>query len=203
MKRACSCGSSEQAGELGREVDRAGLGDAAHRHAGVLGLEHHGDAARLEDLLDRGRDLRGQVLLRLQAPRIDVDQPRDLGQAHHALGRHIGDVRLAGERHHVVLAVRIERDVAHQHEIVVAAGLRERAVEHLGRAFLVAAEQLLIGAHEPLRRLDQALAVRIVADIGEQGAHRLFGLLARRARDGRHGRGAHVIRQRAFRAQAR
>ena len=148
---------AEQAGELRGDGERAGLLHAAHRHAGVLGLDHHGDAARLQDLVDRGRDLRGQVLLRLQAPRVDVDQPRDLGQADDAPDRHIGDMRLAGERHHVMLAMRIERNIAHQHEVVVAAGFREGAVEHLGRAFLVAGEQLLIGVDETLRRLDQAL----------------------------------------------
>src|ERR1043166_130127 len=35
---------AEQAGELGGDGERARLLDAAHRHAGVLGLEHDGDA---------------------------------------------------------------------------------------------------------------------------------------------------------------
>ena len=74
----------------------------------------------LQDLLDRGRDLRGHVLLRLQAARIDVDQPRELGQPDHPVDRLVGDMRLADERHHVMLAMGVEGDVAHQHEIVVA-----------------------------------------------------------------------------------
>ena len=97
MKRTCSFGSSRNAPvNCVVTVERAGLLDAAQRHAGVLGLDHHGDAARLQDLVDRGRDLRGQVLLRLQAPRIDVDQARELRQADHPVDRHIGDMRLAG-----------------------------------------------------------------------------------------------------------
>ncbi len=120
---------AERAGELRRDRRRAGLLHAAHRHAGMLGLHHHGDAARPQDLVDRGRDLRRQVLLRLQPACIDVDQPRDLGQADHALDRQVGDVRLAGERHHVVLAVRRERDVPDEDEVVVGPDLGEGAVE--------------------------------------------------------------------------
>ena len=48
-------------------VDRAMLGDAAHRHAGMLRLDHHRNAAGLEDLVDRGGDLGGEMLLGLQA----------------------------------------------------------------------------------------------------------------------------------------
>ena len=73
-----------------------------------------------ENLLDRGRDLRGHVLLRLQPARIDIDQPRQLGKPDHPVHRLVGDMRLAHERHHVMLAMGVEGDVAHQHEIVVA-----------------------------------------------------------------------------------
>ena len=96
MNRTCSFGSSlERTEELGRERRGAVLFHAAQRHAHMLGIEHHRDAFRLQDLVDRGRDLRGQMLLRLQAARIDIDQPRELGQADHALHRPIGDMRLA------------------------------------------------------------------------------------------------------------
>ena len=81
----------------------------------------------------------------------------------------------------------------HQHEVVVLAGFRERALERLGRAFAVAAEQLLVGADHALRRIEQALAGGIVADIGDQRAHRGFGLLARRTVGDRLRRGADVI----------
>ena len=81
----------------------------------------------------------------------------------------------------------------HQHEIVVLAGLGERALQRLGRAFAVAAIELLVGADHALGRVEQALAVGIVADIGDQRAHRGFGLLARRTVGHRLRRGADMI----------
>src|SRR5438874_779940 len=59
----------------------------------MLGLDHDRNAARLEDLLDRGRNLRGHVLLRLQPTRIDVHQAGELGKAHDPVDRLIGDMR--------------------------------------------------------------------------------------------------------------
>src|SRR5438046_6303106 len=70
---------AEAAGELRGDRRRTRLFHAAQRHAHVLGFEHHGDAVGLEDLIDRGGNLRSEVLLRLQPPRIDIDQPRELG----------------------------------------------------------------------------------------------------------------------------
>src|SRR5262252_4415901 len=99
---------AEQTAELRRHGQCTGLLDAAQRHAGMLRFHHDRDTARLQYLLDRTRDLRGQVLLRLQAPRVHVDQPRQLGEPDHPFDRSIGDVRLAVERHHVVLAMRME-----------------------------------------------------------------------------------------------
>src|SRR5262249_54469 len=143
----------------------------------------HSNATRIEDLVDRGRDLGGHVLLRLQAPRIDVDEARELGEPDHAVDWLIGDVGLADERHHVMLAVGVEGDVAHQHEVVVAADLVEGAVEHLGRALAIPAIKLLVGVDDALGSLDQAFARRVVARKGDQRAHRSFRVLARGARD--------------------
>src|SRR5215475_7794111 len=129
---------AEHAGETAGERRCTMLGDATHRHAGMLGLDHNRNAAGFQDLIDRGRDLCGQMLLGLQPPREDVGQPRELRQAHHALHRRIGDMGLAVERHHVMLALRRELDVADQHEIVVAGGLAKGAIEHFGWALMIA-----------------------------------------------------------------
>src|SRR6478752_7192976 len=64
----------EQAGEAAGDGLRAGLADAANRHAGMLGFDHHRDAARLEDVLDGRSDLGGEMLLRLQAPCENIDE---------------------------------------------------------------------------------------------------------------------------------
>ena len=120
----------------------------------------------------RGRDLRGHVLLGLQPARIDVDEARKLGEPHHAVHGLVGDMRLAHERHHVVLAMGVEGDVAHQHEVVVLADLAEGAVEHLGRTFAIAAVEFLVGVDHALWRVEETLAVGIVAGIGDERAHR-------------------------------
>src|SRR5687767_2072448 len=44
---------AEDAAELRGHRDRAVLVDAANGHAEMLGLDHHGDAARLERVVDR------------------------------------------------------------------------------------------------------------------------------------------------------
>ena len=99
------------------------------------------------------------------------------------------------ERHHVVLAVRIEADVLHQHEIVVAAGLAECTVEHLHRALAVALIDFLVGANHALGRLEQTFTLRIVARIGDQRTHGGFRLLARGPRLNRRRRRSHVLGQ--------
>ena len=57
--------------------------------------------------VDRAGDLRGEMLLGLQTVCENIDQTRQLRQPDHAVHRRIGDVRLAVERHHVMLAVRM------------------------------------------------------------------------------------------------
>jgi hypothetical protein len=69
---------AEHAGELGGHGRGAMLMHAAQCHALMLGLDHDGDAARLQDLVDRRDDIAGEPLLRLQAPRIDVEDTRKL-----------------------------------------------------------------------------------------------------------------------------
>ncbi len=91
---------------------------------------------------------------------------------------------LAHERHHVMLALGIEGDVAHQHHVIVGANLGEGALEHLGRALAIAAVELLVGVDDALGRLDQALARRVVARKSDQRAYGRLRLLARRP-DGR------------------
>jgi hypothetical protein len=66
-KRTCSLGSSRNTPvKCVVKVGGAGFPDAAHGHAQVLGLDHHGDPAGLEALVDRLGDLRRHGLLRLQ-----------------------------------------------------------------------------------------------------------------------------------------
>src|ERR1700759_3306332 len=91
-------------------------------------------------------------------------------------------MRLAVERHHVVLEWRGELDVADQHEVVIAGRLTEGAVEHLGRALVVALIEFVEGLDHPAGRVEQSLAIRGLADIREQRLYGGFRLAARRAR---------------------
>ena len=83
-------------------------------------------------------DLLGQPLLDLRAAGEQLDHPGELGQAEDPLARQVADVRDAEEREHVVLADRVHRDAARQHQLVVALVVGERGevegarAEHLG-----------------------------------------------------------------------
>ena len=96
-------------------------------------------------------DLGRHALLDLQAPGVAVDQAGQLGQPGDAavLGRDVGDVGLAQERHQVVLAQRGERDVAHHHHLVVLGG--EGDLEVAGRVVVEAREELLVHGGHPVR----------------------------------------------------
>src|SRR3954447_2109557 len=91
-------------------------------------------------------------------------------------------MRLAVERHHVMFALRGEFDIADQHEVVIARGLAEGAIEHLRRTLMIALVEFVEGLNYPARRIQQALAVGVFADIAEQGLYRLLGFSARRTR---------------------
>src|SRR3954466_2526323 len=54
---------AEDAPHRGGDRGGAGLADAAHGHAQVLGLDDHDDTLRLEDVVERIGDLAGQPLL--------------------------------------------------------------------------------------------------------------------------------------------
>ena len=71
----------------------------------------------------------------------------------------------------------------HDH-LVVALDLLERAREHELRVVAVAAEVLLVGAHDARGRVEQPLARRVVARPAQQRADRVLGLRAGGARGG-------------------
>src|SRR5690606_9036274 len=57
----------------------------------------------------------------------------------------------------------------------------ERALQVVARVVGIAAEPVGVGLHYPLRRIEQAFALRVVAGPAQQGAHRRLGLCARDA----------------------
>src|SRR6185295_15315098 len=98
--------------------------------------------ARLEVFVDRRDHLRREVLLRLKAARIHVDHARDLRQSNNAFVREVREVRTTDDRKHVVLTVRVERDVTNQDEIIEMTDLAEGAIQHVLRALLITREEI-------------------------------------------------------------
>src|SRR3546814_1064154 len=89
-------------------------------------------AARVQDAVEGVGDLVRHALLDLQAPRIGVHQARELGDPHHALAGQVGDVGNAADRGHVVFAGGAQRDVAQQHDVVVAGAFEGAAQDLFG-----------------------------------------------------------------------
>jgi hypothetical protein len=71
-------------------------------------------------------------------------------------------VRLAREREQVVLAQRVELDVAQQHDLVIA--LVEDGLQVAAGVVLEARHQLAVRPGDPVGRLEQAFAIGIFAD---------------------------------------
>ena len=72
----------------------------------------------------------------------------------------------------------MQLDIAQHDDVVIARDFVESTRQHLHRALAIAAEELVIGAGHALWRIAQALAIGVVAGIGDERAHGLFGLLA-------------------------
>ena len=163
---------AEQPAHRGGDGDGAGLLDAPHRHAQVLGLNHHEHAAGRQHRGDGVGDLRGHALLDLEAAGEPVDQPGQLRQAGDpaVLGRDVGHVGPPDERHQVVLAQRGERDVAdHDHLVVLG---REGDLEVAGRVVVQAREELLVHGGHPLGGGHQTVALGVLPDGLSSSAHR-------------------------------
>ena len=64
------------------------------------------------------RYLLGEALLKLQAARVHVHQPRQLGHAEYPAARYVADVASSEKRQHVVLAKAVDLDVLHDHHAV-------------------------------------------------------------------------------------
>src|SRR5205823_10722071 len=94
--------AAKSAQHAGGDHSAAGGLHATHLHAKVASLGHHADATRFQRGVERLCHLPGQLLLDLQAAREDLDQARDLAQAHDLPFGQIAHVDLAEEGQHVV-----------------------------------------------------------------------------------------------------
>src|SRR3982074_3812820 len=78
--------------------------DAAHHHAEMARLDHHEEFCGVVSVDAAERDVLGEALLELQAPREHVDHARELAHAEDFSVRDVADVAAAEERQPVVLA---------------------------------------------------------------------------------------------------
>ncbi len=141
---------------------------------------------------ERVSDLGGEALLHLRTGRVAVDEARDLRQTGDptVLAGDVGDVRLARERHEVVLAHRVHGDVAH-HDHLVVLGLEGDG--KVTRGVVVQPDEDLVDVHvgDAGGCAHQTVAVRVLTDGLEDLAHRCF--------DPHLGRGAIGFRHRVVR----
>ncbi len=139
------------------------------------GIDDHAHAPGLEHLGDAGSDLRRELFLHLEPPRIPVDDPRQLADSDDLLGRQVSDMHMPDDRSHVMFAMRLEGDVAQHDHLIVPGDFVERATQILRGIDRIAGEPVAISVHDPLRRVAQPLTLRVVSGPLQQRADRLFG----------------------------
>src|SRR5207249_1426066 len=185
------------------ERARDGLGvlflDAAHHHTEVVRLDHHPHAAGIEHLHQRVRHLVGEALLDLEPACEHLDDAWNLREADQAAVGQVRDVRPPEERQQVVLAQRVDLDVADAHQVLMPLAV-QRVPDDVGHRHVVAAREPLEECLDPGRRLAQPLAGRVVAQLGEHLPHQGFERRAR-ARSGRGGQRLHVLVVKAVQAR--
>ena len=142
----------------------------------MRGLDHHSDAAGLEHLLDRIGDLRGQSLLNLQPLGEDLDHAGELGDPDDPFVRNVADPSPTNDRRDMMLAMAFEGDAAEHDHLVVALDLAECLVQNLVRVFVIAREIFAVSTHHTIGRLNQTVAIGVLANPLEYGAERLLGL---------------------------
>ena len=90
-------------------------------------------------------------------------------------------MRLAKERHHVMRAMREERNVLHKNEIVVTGDLLECPRQDVLRHLLVAAEELAIRLYHTRGCVAQSFSLRIFANPLQKGSYGVLRLTLRGA----------------------
>jgi hypothetical protein len=125
----------------------------------MLGLEYDPHAPRFKLLLQPARDLGRKPLLYLQITSKELDDPRQLRQAHDPPTRQIPHVRHAMKRKEVMHTKRMERDRTDQHKLVIALLVGERR-----RAERLRRQQLGVCLDHSSRRVTQRLYPKVSAE---------------------------------------
>ena len=154
------------AAEVARRRDRILLLHPAHLHAEVPRLDHHHHAEWVERFLDAVLDLPREPLLYLQAAREDVYNASQLAQSGDMPIGNVGDVYLAEEGEHMMLAEGVKLDVLHDHHLAVVV-LKGGSTEHRLGILMVASGECLERLGDAYRRLLEAIAVGVLTQLGE------------------------------------
>ncbi len=121
------------------------------------------------------RNLGREPFLDLQAPRVNLDHPRDLRKADDSAVRQVRNVSLTVEGQQVMLAQRIEVEIpAQDHLLVVFLG-KECTVDSLLGILRVTVGEKLERLHHARGGTRKPLALGILAEMTQKRPHGLFG----------------------------
>ena len=130
-------------------------------HTGMVRLYHHGNTQRMKCVLEAVSDLHRQTLLDLQAACECINYACNLAESGDLSVRDVGDVALADEREHMVLAGTVQLDILDYYHLLVFL-LEHRALNNLRAVLRISLCEELKGLRHALRRLDQAFALRVL-----------------------------------------
>ncbi len=128
----------------------------------MLGGDDDGHAARLQPFVKQVGDLAGQPLLELGLAGQTIDHAGNLVQSNNPPARDVADVGGADERQQVVLAHRLQADVAQDHHLLVL--LVKAAFQQRAGVLVQAAEDLGVHFGHPLRSPLEPLTRRVLAN---------------------------------------
>jgi hypothetical protein len=132
----------------------------------MAGFENRQYAARCEFFLKQVRDLLRHPFLDLRFAGDGIDDASKFAQAHNAASRNVSEMRTPGERQQVMLAEARELNVFLKHQLFVIHF--EGFAKQRARVRVQASECFGIEASDAAGRVEQAFAVRVLADRQEQ-----------------------------------
>lgn len=139
----------------------------------MLGLHHHQYSEGIEPIVEAIGDLCGETLLHLGPTRESLYESGQLRQTGDPPLGHVRHVCLAVEGDEVVLAHRVERDLAHHHDLLVVL-FSEEGVDHLPRIEMDPSKYLLVETGDPGWGLHKSFPERVFAEGFDDLPHRLF-----------------------------
>ena len=139
-----------------------GLLHTSKCHAGVGCLDDNSHSKWIESILDTVADLCRESFLNLQTTGEGLDHSGNLAQSGNLSIRDICNVGLTDERHHVMLAGRVEFDILHEHHLLIFL-LEHCTTKNLRPILMRTMRQELKSLCDTLRCLDQTLTLRILS----------------------------------------